>query len=81
MTTHINGLPEKPNHVAALIDMVGKLNDEDVLAGVVVVMAGKDKSFRVVSANNSDWSHEDMILAVKQSLRRLEKKPKLILPN
>ena len=85
--TEMNGLPPQEDHVAALIGMVTKLNDADALAGVVVVLAGKDKSFRVLSANNSNWSREDMILAVKQSIRQMKpsiakpEKPKLILPH
>ena len=79
--TEINGAA--PNHIANLIDIVTKLNDADSLAGLVVVLAGKDKTFRVLSANNSDWSKEDMILAVKQAIRQKPemKKPKLIIPH
>lgn len=72
----------KPNHVNTLLATVKQLNDADALAGVVVVLAGKDKTFRVLSANNSDWSREEMMLAVKQAIRGKPEpaKKKLILP-
>lgn len=82
--TELNGT-SKPQHIVNLLDMVRKLDDADALAGVVVVMAGKDGAFRVLSANNSEWSREKMVLAVKQAIRQ---KPdvqmpqkKFILPN
>lgn len=84
----MNERPPEPNHIASLIDVVTKLNDVDALAGLVVVLAGKDKSFRVLAANNSEWSKEDMATAVRQSLKQMKQmkpviekpaKPKLIL--
>lgn len=85
--TQLNGTKPKLQHIANLLDAVKKMDDMGALEGIVIVMQGTDKTFKVLAAHNGGWNEDAMHLALKQALR---KKPepmvavpekKIILPN
>lgn len=68
--TSINGTKPKLPHISNLLDAVKKMDDMDALEGIVVVLQGTDKTFKVLAAHNGNWNEEAMHLAVKQALRK-----------
>jgi hypothetical protein len=93
--TKLNGTKPKLQHISNLLDAVKKMDDLDALEGIVVVMQGTDKTFKVLAAHNGSWNEDAMHLALKQAMRKkpepmavmkdeeslLVPEKKLILPN
>lgn len=93
--TQLNGTKPKLQHIANLLDAVKKMDDLDALEGIVAVMQGTDKTFKVLAAHNGGWNEDAMHLALKQAMRKkpepmvvakdeeavIMPEKKLILPN